>query len=201
MTGGWIPAWAANVWSVLFFVIALVHGWHLAWAAGQARFWHLAHLLMALGMMDMFWPAGRMPVGAVPGEIIFGVAAVAVLGFIAVAVIRRTPPAAAWLLTAFDLAAMVYMFALMSTRFPAAITVLLAAAFVVESAGWATGKLVRTAPAHATAANGQHHGGEVLSMRISLALMGLGMAYMLLAMQFGTDMGSNMPGMPGMPGM
>jgi hypothetical protein len=198
--GGWIPVWAANAWAVLFIAIAMVHIWHLVWAAGQARFWHTAHLLMALGMTDMFWPNGRMPVGARVGEIVFGAAVASVLGFLAVAAARRRPLAGAWPLTAFDLAAMVYMFAMMSTRLPAVLTVLLAVAFVVESAGWATGWLVRTAPAHATAAS-DRHSGQVLSMRISLALMGIGMAYMLLAIQFGPGAGPDMPGMAGMPGM
>jgi len=83
---------------------------------------------------------------------------------------------------------MSYMFALMSVRYLVVITVALAGWQLTEAVAWATGRL------------GTSGGGP--AVRVSLALMSAGMAYMLVAMQFGlAGAGPGGPGMPGMPGM
>ena len=83
---------------------------------------------------------------------------------------------------------MSYMFALMSLRYLVVVTVILAGWQLAEAAAWTTGRLGTR--------------GQGAAVRISLALMSTGMAYMLLAMQFGMSGGGHGgPGMPGMPGM
>jgi hypothetical protein len=248
----WLPTWLGALCTVGFVVILVVHVAHAMSRPGWSRLWHGGHILMALGMIDMFWPAVRMPVGATVGE---GVFAVAALGFLIVGVLpatRRSGPPWLWVIQAVDLAVMVYMFAMMSRRV-VAVTVLLALWLLLESAGWASGLLTTVAThedliapddpqgelaseshrrtteddrsvtprqggaslSKAGAATSlasspplRHGSGHALSLRITLAAMSLGMAYMLLAMQFGisamgsmTPGGGSMPGMPGMPGM
>ena len=185
----WIPGWAGLTWVLVYAAIATWHLVHLTTMAGVSRLWHAAHVLMAAGMIDMFWPWGGMPAGPGAGEAVFAAAAVAA-GFLALVTVtasRGRPVRGLWLLTAADLAVMVYMFALMSLRYLVVVTVLLAGWQLAEAAAWAAGRLGR---------------GHVTGLRVSLALMSAGMAYMLLAMQFGmASAGHGGPGMPGMPGM
>jgi len=210
MSSSWIPAWAGLAWLLIYAVIAAGHAGHLAAAERSVRLWHAAHVLMALGMIDMFWPGGVMPVGSGAGQALFGGGAAVVVAAIAVAAARGRPAGRIWVLTAADLAVMAYMFALSSVRYLIVLTVILAAWQLAEAIAWASGYLspaVAHAPVAAAAGPGaitvprpasSGHNGRAL--RASLALMNLGMAYMLVAIQFGMA-GMAGPGMPGMPGM
>jgi len=205
MASTWVPAWAGVAWLAVYAVIAGGHLSHLARAGGGERAWHATHVLMAAGMIDMFWPGGSMPVGSAAGQAVFAAAAAVAAAGIAVAAARRRPAGRLWVLSAADLAVMYYMFALSSVRYLIAFTVLLAAWQAAEALAWASGYL-SPAPAAVLAAGGG--GGAVaarrpgsgghsgLAVRVGLAVMSLGMGYMLLAMQFG--MPNPGPAMPGM---
>lgn len=226
----WIPGPVGVAWSVLFVVVLVVHVWHASVLGGRHRLWHLAHILMAAGMVSMFWPAGAtMLVPAVAGEAIYLAAA----GLLVVVVGRARGDTFGplSLVSVADLGWMAYMFALTHTRL-AWLSVAGAVWFAAQAAGWASGWLGRvlehrglgaghrvSAPAHGGAEHRSEYGighgedeelrsGSVdgghrdWSVRVSLTVMGAGMAYMLLAMQFGM---ASMPEMPavggGMPGM
>ena len=185
MSSTWIPGWVGLAWVLIYAAIAFWHLGHLTVMAGAGRLWHAGHVLMAAGMIDMFWPWGGMPAGPGAGEAIFAVAAAGSLTLATVSCARGRPDTRLWLLTAADLGVMVYMFALASLRYLVVVTVMLAVWELAEAAAWASGRLGT--------------GRDSAGLRVSLALMNAGMAYMLLAMQFGTAItGPDMPGMPGM---
>ncbi|MGH3843194.1 MAG: hypothetical protein ACRDS0_17375 [Pseudonocardiaceae bacterium] len=71
---------------------------------------------MALGMIVMFVPTDPMIVPGEFGEIVFGVAAVAVVGLLAADLLRGGTAGRLWMVTVVDLFAMVYMFTMMTTR-------------------------------------------------------------------------------------
>lgn len=222
MSNSWLPRWLDVACTVAFLVIVVAHAGHAVGVRGRSRPWHGVHVLMALGMLDMFWPADEMPVGAGPGEATFAVAAVGALA--ATAWFSRGGRGVSWpwLVAAVDLGVMAAMFELMDSR-NALVTVLLAAWCVVEAAGWASGRLSAVAQREAlsmaagegadvdgghpvegadlghgaaavegaaepraTVLTARRHGTYALTVRLSLVVMALGMAYMLLAMQYGT---------------
>jgi hypothetical protein len=143
VSNSWLPTWLDVVCTIVFVGILVVHLGHLAAMTGRSRWWHGSHVLMALGMIDMFWPGDRMVVGSSAGGVIFGVAAGA---FFVLAVVEAARGAFSWLwlVAAVDLGAMVYMFAMSSTRYQA-LTALLAVWFVVEALAWASGRLAAVA--------------------------------------------------------
>lgn len=247
MTSAWIPGPVAVVWTVLFVVVLLVHLGHAGVMRGRHRFWHIGHVLMAAGMVVMFWLAGSGGlVPARPGVVVF-VAAALVLGVsLVVAWARGVALGPLWLVSVADLAWMAYMFAMTGTRL-VWLSVLGVVWFGVQVVGWAGGRLGRVlehgglgdpapgslplvsqsvarstagsagsgeaeaasgpvgtgTPAGVAQLRGVIDGGHRdWSVRASLTVMALGMAYMLLAMQFGmSPMPSMTGGMPGMGGM
>lgn len=221
MSNSWLPRWLDVVCTVIFLVILVAHAVHALGVRGRSRPWHGVHVLMALGMLDMFWPADEMPVPATPGKVTFAVAAVGALGATAWFSRGERGMSWPWLIAAVDLGAMAYMFEMMESK-NAVVTVLLAAWFLVEAAGWASGRLSTVAEREALSLAAEHdgvvsdagrgpdvaadrspvtvlavrrHGTYTRSVRLSLVVMALGMAYMLLAMQYGTA-AMSMPSRP-----
>jgi hypothetical protein len=203
--------------------VVVVHIHHVLTMSGRARLWHGVHVLAALGMVDMFWPSGRMPVGPGAAELVFGLAAFGLAVLVTVDAGRYGRPVWLWAIAATDMAAMAFMFVLMSTRSLEVVTVLLVVWFIAEAVGWSTGFLAAAAPygdamtrspEPAKPAAGWRSGAAVSLLlraapahrvhsplsRVSLTVMSVCMAYMLLAMQFGVDAAGS-PGMPGMHGM
>lgn len=241
MANPWLPTWLVLAWTAVFAMIVAVHLWHVAVMTGRDRLWHWAHVLSATGMIVMFLPVDA----AVPyraGVAIFAMAAMIVTGLLGREVARRRSLGRLWPATVIDLAAMAYMFAMMSTRV-VWLTVPLVGWFLLQVAGWSTGRLctalaagglggpqptlAAAAPAAHTVipgATGGPRGGAAMgaglqraglqeaslhpvpgrdrhhsrahrtAIRFTLALMSLGMAYMLLAMQLGM---ATMPAMAG----
>jgi hypothetical protein len=182
-----LPGWLAVALAVLLVLVALYHVRHLVTAPG-GRLWHAAHILMAAGMVDMLLPLRTMPVPGIAGEIVFGAAALTAAGIgagiaagIGAARWRTARPSAVVaLVTAADLAIMVYMFAVPSGG-DVWLTYLLCGWLTLETAYWAS---VRRA-----------------ALAVSLIIMCLCMAYMLLAMHYGAGATAGHPGMGGMGGM
>ena len=75
-SNSWLPTWLRVVGEVVFAVIVAVHLWHLRASAGRERAWHTGHVLMALGMMDMFAPTSHMIVAARIGKLVFAAAVI-----------------------------------------------------------------------------------------------------------------------------
>jgi hypothetical protein len=235
MTSPWIPTWLGVAWTTVFATILIVHLWHVIVLTGRERLWHCVHVLMAAGMIVMFAPTDRMIVSNGVGAVIFAAAAAITACLLVRQRAHRHNIGKLWLAIVIDLAAMVYMFVTMSTRL-LWLTILVAGWFVVQAAGWSTGRLyaafahgglggpspvlapapaqipvsAATAPVAPTAAHDQpHHAHQDNAahrtvIRATLTLMSVGMAYMLIAMQFGIATmpdGPGVPSMPGMPGM
>jgi DMSO/TMAO reductase YedYZ heme-binding membrane subunit len=226
-TGSWLPAWLGIVIVVALCLIVAVHASHLARTTPRRRPWHAAHIVMALGMIDMFLPMRHMPVGAGVGEAVFGVAALVIVWIMLAEWTRGRGIGLLWVITMVDLALMTYMFAMPGTRLKW-LSVLAIAWFAVEATWWSTGRLARLVdrggfgyegdlsvpvgaeandpralpeqPASETAV--PMHGAL---LRVSLCVMCLAMAYMLVVMQFAMSGsgggGGSMPGMGNMPGM
>jgi Domain of unknown function (DUF5134) len=215
----WLPTWLGIAATAVFVVVLAVHLRHLAGGTRGGRAWHTGHVLMALGMIDMFLPTSGMIVSAVIGEVVFALAAVSVGGFVVSRLVRRGRVSWLWPITGVDLAAMAYMFAMPSVRF-GWLTGLLVAWFVGQALGWIIGRLSAIADAataeptdiaghhlatgagvaapgatteRATPATVAHSSAHSLSIRATLTVMSLGMGYMFLAMQLGmTHMAGNM---------
>lgn len=250
MDSSWIPTWVAVAWTVVFAGVLAIHLRNMVAlrrmvvVTGRSRLWHGVHVLMALGMIDMYWPTGTMPVGARPAQVVYAGAAAGLGAMIAIDAVRYRRPVWLWTIAVVDMVAMAYMFLLTSIDALAAVTVLLAVWSVAQSLGWASGFLATAAPygdsaaVQATRVLGGHApapdtaarasaGGQAPATstavvaaavagpvarpvtvraahtrpsRVTLTLMNVGMAYMLLAMQFGMATGGS-PGMPGMHGM
>lgn len=239
MTSTWLPTWLALAWATAYAVILALHVVHAVRMPGLARWWHLSHILMAAGMIDMFLP-GDLILPAHAWMLLFAAGALAALAVAAVRTSRTHRIPALWSVVAIDLGAMVVMFEMMQRRW-LAVSVLLATWFLLEAVGWGSGRLVAVAadelhttpeaveaamaperdgpaaptpPAHpvefpepdereGVLATKQHHAVSTVAhghvLRISLAVMSLGMTYMFLAMQFGMAMAGTMPGSPSGP--
>lgn len=136
----WLPPLAGTVWAGLFVLVALVHLGHVAVMSARHRCWHAGHVLMAAGMVVMFWPGGSMLVPAPVGVGIYAVATATPAVAVVLARARGNRVGVLWLVTVLDLAAMVYMFAMMSHRV-AWLSVAAAVWFAAQAVGWAGGWL------------------------------------------------------------
>ena len=166
MTSSWLPPWLGTTWVVLMAVVAVVHVRHLLTLPDITRAWHTGHVLMAVGMAVMFWPGGALltPTVGVVGRVVFVAAALAAATWSVVDRRRRGRWSSVWPLLAADLAAMVWMFAVMApgdagmdaamgsggsmtsmTMGPTWVNAVLALWFAVEAVRWLSGSLVRSA--------------------------------------------------------
>jgi hypothetical protein len=188
-----LPTWLAVLWTLVMIGVFAVHFRHARESSGQRRVWHSGHVLMALGMAFMFAPASIDPVhiaGRV-WQLAFAAAAVLILAGILAALVSRWSVNALWPLAAIDMAVMAYMWST-ATR-ATALTWLLAACFTGASALW-LGDRMRSVDrrfivgAYAITPEGALGvaAAEPLicdrKLRVSMAAMALGMAYMLAAM-------------------
>jgi hypothetical protein len=190
-----LPGWLAVIGTLMFIAILVIHALHLRDSEGQRRIWHSGHVLMALGMAFMFAPASidhfNIPSGF--WQIAFADGAIAIVLWIVAQGLARRPVNLLWLTMAIDLAAMAYMWS--PTGFQAPLTWVLVAYFALQSGLWATDRM--RAVDHRTLFGGGFSvtpGGAVAisaaeplvcfrDLRVSMAAMTLGMAYMFAAMQ------------------
>ncbi|HTY71852.1 MAG TPA: DUF5134 domain-containing protein [Acidimicrobiales bacterium] len=140
----WIPTWSALLWTAAYTWVLAVHLRHSVGMAGRRRLWHATHVLMALGMIDMFWPGGAMVVGPALPEVVYLAAACGVLVLVVGDARRHRRSTVVWPLTAVDLLAMAYMFAI-PQHGDAVLSTVLAAWFAIEAIAWAAGPLAHAA--------------------------------------------------------
>lgn len=188
-----LPDWLAVILTLVFLAIFVVHSRHVWETRGERRLWHSGHVLMAIGMAFMFAPASLDHFGISPEfwRLLFANAAGAVVIWVLVLLSTGTPVNRLWLVLAFDLAAMVYMWS--PNGFVPVVTWILVAYFTVQAVLWATDryrKLERTPLTSPVVVGDGTLAARAVSplvcehdLRLSLGVMVLGMAYMLAAMQ------------------
>ena len=190
-----LPNWLAVIWMLVFFVIIATHARHVLESAGQRRWWHSGHVFMAIGMAVMFAPASvdyfHIPTGF--WSLAFANGAIAILLWMLVQVFAGRGANLLWLLMAFDLGAMAYMWS--PSGFQAPITWLLVAYFAAQAVLWGTDRMrdldertifgggVSVTPEGALAASVAEPLICFKDLRLSMAAMTIGMAYMFAAMQ------------------
>jgi len=190
-----LPNWLAVLWMLVFFGIIAIHGRHVLESEGQRRVWHSGHVFMAVGMAFMFAPASvnhfNIPTGF--WSLAFANGAIAILLWTLVQAFAGRGTNLLWLAMAFDLGAMAYMWS--PTGFQAPITWLLVAYFFGQTVLWATDRMrgldektvlgggISVTPDGAMAASVAEPLICFKDLRVSMAAMTLGMAYMFAAMQ------------------
>jgi|GEM_PF-829985 len=190
-----LPNWLAVIWMLVFFVIIAIHGRHVLESEGQRRYWHSGHVFMAVGMAVMYAPGSvnhfNIPTGF--WSLAFANGAIAIVLWMMVQAFAGRGTNLLWLLMAFDLAAMAYMWS--PTGFQAPITWLLVAYFAGQAALWGTNRMrdfdertilggaVSVTPQGALAASVAEPLICYKDLRVSMAAMTIGMAYMFAAMQ------------------
>jgi hypothetical protein len=195
-----LPDWIGVLGTAMFILIAGSHLLHLMRTSGERRWWHVTHVLMAIGMAFMYVPSTLDPITISSRfwQGLFAVVAALVALRVVAGLSGRTSANPLWALTGVELGTMVYMWS--SGSFVPALTWTLVAYLVVEAGLWGVNAYRAVdgdAPlfgwrALAPAADG----GAVivagtgtqsliggLDISVSMTAMGLGMAYMLAAMQ------------------
>jgi Domain of unknown function (DUF5134) len=194
-----LPSWLAVLWMLAFFAIVAVHARHVLESQGQRRFWHSGHVFMAIGMAFMFAPASvdyfDVPTGF--WSLAFANGALAVLLWMLVQAFSGRGTNMLWLVMAFDLGAMAYMWS--PSGFQAPLTWLLVAYFAAQALLWGTNQMrnfdertmlggaVSVSPDGALTASVAEPLICFKDLRVSMAVMTFGMAYMFAAMQLVTS--------------
>ncbi len=190
-----LPNWLAVIWMLVFFLIIATHGRHVLESKGQRRWWHSGHVFMAIGMAVMFAPASvdyfHIPTGF--WSLAFANGAIAILLWMLVQAFTERGTNLLWLLIAFDLGAMAYMWS--PSGFQAPITWLLVAYFAAQALLWGTDRMrdfdertifgggMSVTPEGGLAASVAEPLICFKDLRLSMAAMTIGMAYMFAAMQ------------------
>jgi hypothetical protein len=190
-----LPNWLAVIWMLVFFAIIVIHARHVLESHGQQRIWHSGHVAMAIGMAFMYAP-GSVDSFNIPSgfwSLAFANGAIAILLWVFVQLVEGKATNLLWLTMAFDLGAMAYMWS--PTGFQSPITWLLVAYFAAQSALWASDRMrkfderaifpshIAVTPEGAMTASVAEPLICFKDLRVSMAAMTLGMAYMFAAMQ------------------
>jgi hypothetical protein len=191
-----LPEWLAVIWTLAFIAIIVIHVRHvLDRDDGQRRIWHSGHVLMAFGMAFMFAPASLDHFDIPSGfwQLAFANGALAAVLWMLTQALSGRAVNVLWLVIAFDLAAMAYMWS--PSGFQAPLTWLLVAYFAAQSLLWVSNRM-RDVDHRSLFAGGvsvQPDGTVAMAvaeplvcfrdLRFSMAAMTLGMAYMFAAMQ------------------
>ncbi len=195
-----LPNWLAIVWTIVFVAIFVIHLRHVVDTHGQRRLWHSGHVLMAAGMVFMFAPSSldHFNIPSSFWQLAFANATGVMVAWILAQMLSGRAVNLLWVVIAIDLGAMVYMWS--PNGFVAPITWLLVAYFAIQAALWGTNTFRRLDREHQIPGLSRisiGSGGGVtiaaaaaaeplvceLDLRPTMALMGLGMAYMFAAMQ------------------
>jgi hypothetical protein len=194
-TANILPSWLAVIWTLAFIAILIIHARHVLDSAGQRRTWHSGHVAMALGMAFMFAPASLDHFNVPSGfwQLAFANGAIAILAWMLAQALTGRAINVLWLVMAIDLGAMAYMWS--PSGFQAPITWLLVAYFAGQSLLWASDRMrsvdhktlwgggVSVTPGGALALSAAEPLVCFRDLRVSMAAMTLGMAYMFAAMQ------------------
>ncbi|MCV7220991.1 DUF5134 domain-containing protein [Mycolicibacterium elephantis] len=178
-----LPGWIRLLWMLALAVVAAVHIWHGVTMTGQARWWHGAHTVMAVGMLAMYAADPMRQAGLDRAlVVVFAVVTVAIAATAAALSRREGRANPLWAATGSDTAAMVYMAVIMAPVLTVSTTVswVIVAYLGVQTLAWLFGVWERTlSPRRSSPGLSGPFGYDV---RLSLAVMTASMGYMLAAM-------------------
>lgn len=187
-----LPLWVTLLWVVLLSVVLVFHCGHLIRMGGQNRWFHSAHIVMMLGMLDMYvsMEFGWQWLSAATWMWVYAAVTGAILAWLLARFAPRRPLSALWILVLVQQAAMIYMWAPPAAYWVPWITYGLAAYFAIEAAAWLSGLLNHTTrfgrepaigPGDRSAVAVLHHSSRLGDL--SMAVMPASMGYMFVAMQ------------------
>lgn len=194
-TSNILPSWLSVLWMLVFIAILVIHARHVVQSSGQARLWHSGHVFMAVGMAVMYAPASVDSFDVPSGfwSLAFADGAIAIVLWMLYQAFAGRATNLLWLVMAFDLGAMAYMWS--PSGFQAPLTWLLVAYFAGQTLLWASNRMrnfdrrtilgggVSVTAGGAVAASAVEPLVCERDLRVSMAAMTLGMAYMFAAMQ------------------
>lgn len=134
-----LPWWMRLAWVVVLCWVLASHFLHVLEMRGQPRYWHMTHMLMAIGMIYMFVAWQGLPISLRAAEMVFEAAALLVLGFVLLTWSTGRPVNLLWFLQLAGVGVMAYMFALMdelADNDVEVFTLVLAGLYVLEAAAW-----------------------------------------------------------------
>lgn len=133
-----LPTWLGVVLGIMSLLVIVPHITHVLATTGQHRWWHIAHIVMAIGMAQMFLFGMANPFinGTFAG--LFVAITCLLLATTAWSRAREGTVNPLWIATAVDIAAMAYMYAPASAR-PGPVTWLLIVYLVAQAVAWASG--------------------------------------------------------------
>lgn len=194
-----LPGWLRAVWVTALCGVLVTHLRHAYVIAGQSRWWHVGHAVMATGMALMYLlPHMQHPGVYRVGVVLFGLLALAAA--VKAVLLRRREGVfnPLWLMSSVDMFVMAYM----STHGlrTAPLTWLLIAYLLVQAVAWAVGTWIRIPVFASRPRVGQDtdmadvsavpvrirrlgltpH--STVAVRTTLAVMAASMAYMLAVM-------------------
>ena len=110
-----MPSWGLVLLTVAYLLILAVHLRHLLEVRGEARVWHLVHVLMALGMVNMAIPTAwtglsGMPVNATVTGYFFAVITVFCAAMTGFALSDRDRVTTLWAMVSVGAAGMTWMY-------------------------------------------------------------------------------------------
>ncbi|MGB7795292.1 MAG: hypothetical protein WBL53_03380 [Pseudonocardiaceae bacterium] len=133
-----LPQWLRIVWAVALAGVLLLHVWH-AWSRpSQPRWWHIGHIIMALGMMGMYLLGMAHPGLYRVGVVFFAVMTVALATTAVVFRRREHVLNPLWVASAVDMLTMTYML-LPSAAQPAGLRWVFIAYLAWQILAWALG--------------------------------------------------------------
>ncbi|MFZ0121089.1 MAG: hypothetical protein WAN20_02855 [Pseudonocardiaceae bacterium] len=139
-----LPQWLRIMWAVALAGVLVLHVWH-AWSRpGQPRWWHIGHIIMALGMMGMYLLGMAHPGLYRAGVALFAVMTVALATTAVVFRRREHVLNPLWVASAVDTLAMTYMLLPYAAQ-PAGVRWIFIAYLACQILAWALGLWDRVA--------------------------------------------------------
>ncbi len=184
------PVPVTIAWTAGLIYVLIHHLTHVTHHRDHRRWFHIAHIVMALSMIDMYvgmeWNLSRIP--SAFWMWLYVAITVATAAFIVFRLSQRRSLSRAWLFLLLSNAAMIYMWMPMSAWQPW-FTYLLVTWFTVEAVLWLIGRIDNTTSGRSTTfgpgdpALAEIGHGNDWAGRICMAIMAASMAYMFLGMQ------------------
>jgi hypothetical protein len=185
-----LPMWVSVIWIVALVAVLVFHCGHLVRMGGQHRWFHSAHIIMLVGMIYMYamMAFNLNWVSSTVWMWLFVLTTAAMIIWMITRIVAKKPFSYLWIFALVQQAAMIYMWAPMSS-WVAAFTWALVVYFTLETIAWLVGWCNDGKPERGNAVGPGDRSlivplghGSTLG-NISMAVMAASMAYMFAGMQ------------------